>query len=106
MVKRLTSAGWSAGVDIAYAVVTGPVTVSTASVPTSARIGNLPTSALSTTRVALPDASDRACGSPASHTPLPFLSRQTSALRSGPSTTRVATFVVVTAGGGVGVLSP
>src|SRR6185295_2304701 len=69
------------------------------SVPTTAMIGYLPTSALGTASVTLPLASVLPCTSPVSHLPLLFLSRQTTASLIAPSTTVVLTSVVVGAGG-------
>ena len=73
-----------------------------ASVPTMARTAYLPRSSLATLRVALPPASVVAVGSPASHKPLLFLSRQTTAFSKAPSTTVVFSAVVAGAGGGGG----
>src|SRR5213595_415324 len=99
VVSGLTTAVWSGGAVSVYATVTGPVSASTASVPTRARIGALPTSASGIVSVTLPSVPVRPCGSPLSHWPLPLLSRQTSALASAPSITVTPTLVVAGAAG-------
>ncbi|MCJ0761997.1 hypothetical protein [Variovorax terrae] len=101
VVSGLTTPGLSAGAFRTKGMGTAPVSVSTASVPTTARMGYLPASSAGTCRVTLPLPSVRPEGSPLSQAPFLFLSRQTNAFLIGPSTTVMGTLAVADGAGDV-----
>jgi len=91
VVSGLITVGLPAVVCKVYAVVTGPVSASTASVPITAMILVAAASAAVGLSVTLPVASVRPWVSPVSHRLLLLRSMQTSALLISPSMTVVTT---------------